>query len=185
MATRKFQIEQLSSLSIEQVKTLTADKLSSMEILKQISCDPMDPAWKARMDENKTSSKYITKYKLLISRLLYIGGEEVLIPGGYEKDYENIVKYGQLWSGQGSVLMKGEPCHCHSNASNLWEQNKDKTVICTGYALSKDGLWRQHSWLVWLKPRVNKIVETTVPRVAYYGFAMTTEMSGEFAGENY
>ena len=80
--------------------------------------------------------------------------------------------------------MLGEDCHCHSNSALLWEVNKDKTVICTGYALSADGMWRQHSWLIHRKPRSNRVVETTEPRILYYGFAMTPELCEEFVNEN-
>lgn len=85
---------------------------------------------------------------------------------------------------QGAERMRGEDCHCHSNSALLWEVNKDKTVICTGYALSADGMWRQHSWLIHRKPRSNRVVETTEPRILYYGFAMTPELCEEFVNEN-
>lgn len=62
---------------------------------------------------------------------------------------------------------------------------KDITRICTGYALSEDGMWRQHSWIIWHKARSNQIIETTVPRILYFGFVMTTEMCEEFADNNY
>lgn len=44
-------------------------------------------------------------------------------------------------------------------------------------------MWRQHSWLIHRKPRSNRIVETTRPRVLYYGFAMSLELSERFADE--
>ena len=89
------------------------------------------------------------------------------------------------WNPMNTKLMHGKPSKCHANSANLWEQNKDITRICTGYALSKDGMWRQHSWLVWHKARSNQIVETTVKRIAYYGFVMTYDMCQQFADENY
>jgi hypothetical protein len=39
--------------------------------------------------------------------------------------------------------------------------------VMTGYALSPDGMWRQHSW-VYDKQR-DVIIETTVKRVGYFG----------------
>jgi hypothetical protein len=81
-------------------------------------------------------------------------------------------------------MMKGRPSQCHFNSCRCWEANQDKAVLCTGYALSEDGMWRCHSWLVELRPRRNKIVETTVPRVAYFGFGMTTDESWDFYFDN-
>ena len=48
--------------------------------------------------------------------------------------------------------------------------------MMTGYALSADGIWRQHSWLVAFDNEdYPYIVETTEERISYYGFAMTYE----------
>src|SRR5258708_7764341 len=44
--------------------------------------------------------------------------------------------------------------------------------VVNGYALSKDGLWRQHSWLV--TPE-GGLVETTVRRAAYFGAVLAPE----------
>ena len=119
----------------------------------------------------------------LKERLLSFAGEAVCLPA-YEPDLENILSYGQFWLGYNAERMLGEDCHCHSNSALLWEVNKDKTVICTGYALSADGMWRQHSWLIHRKPRSNRVVETTRPRVLYYGFAMTPELCERFVSYN-
>ena len=120
----------------------------------------------------------------LRQKLLDFAGEAVCFPG-YEEDLDNILNYGQFWIGNNIKLMRGEPSQCHANSCNLWEQNKDITRICTGYALSEDGMWRQHSWIIWHKARSNQIIETTVPRILYFGFVMTTEMCEEFADNNY
>ena len=119
----------------------------------------------------------------LHDRLLSIGGHSVCFPG-IEEDMANILKYGQLWYGDHPVMKKGRPSRCHQNSCDLWFTNKNVTRIATGYALSADGMWRQHSWLIWLKPRVNRIIETTEPRVAYYGFVMNTRLCEEFDENN-
>ena len=119
----------------------------------------------------------------LKERLLSFAGEAVCLPA-YEPDLENILSYGQFWLGYNAERMLGEDCHCHSNSALLWEVNKDKTVICTGYALSADGMWRQHSWLIHRNPRSNRVVEITRPRVLYYGFAMTPELCERFVSYN-
>lgn len=73
--------------------------------------------------------------------------------------------------------MEGVPNQCHKNSCELWYANNDTfdIHICTGYALSQDGLWRQHSWLVAIIENQPKIIETTVDWVAYYGFIRTEE----------
>ena len=119
----------------------------------------------------------------LKQRLLDFAGDAVCLPA-YDPDLENILEYGQFWLGYNAERMPGEDCQCHSNSARLWEANKDRTVICTGYVLSADGMWRQHSWLIHRKPRSNRVVETTRPRILYYGFAMTPEMCEEFANNN-
>lgn len=115
--------------------------------------------------------------------LLSFGGSEVCMPA-YEEDLYNILARGQLWYGDRIHMMKGQPSQCHRNSSYCWEANQDKTVLCTGYALSEDGMWRQHSWLVELRPRKNRIVETTVPRVAYFGFGMDADEAWKFYFDN-
>lgn len=75
--------------------------------------------------------------------------------------------------------MKGEACQCHKNSAYLWKANKNYRAgifgIATGYALSADGMWRQHSWCVLRKPRSYQIVETTTPRELYFGVCMLYE----------
>lgn len=117
--------------------------------------------------------------------LLSFGGNEVCIPDGYEEDYENIMEYGQFWYGRGAEMMKGVPSQCHKNSCDLWEANEDFTKICTGYALSDDGIWRQHSWVIDFRGASNKIIETTERRVAYFGFIMDYEDCQDFVAENF
>jgi hypothetical protein len=69
---------------------------------------------------------------------------------------------------------------CHSNAALLWRLSLGEVGIVTGYALSGDGLWRQHSWGL----RGERVVETTRPRVRYFGFKLTGEEAEKFASEN-
>ncbi len=120
----------------------------------------------------------------LSEKILTFGGNAVCIPEP-EEDYENIMEYGQFWFGKGAKMMKGRPSQCHKNSCDLWEQNKRNTRICTGYALSSDGIWRQHSWLLLFKAYSNQIIETTVKRVAYFGFVMDEEMCENFVLSNY
>lgn len=160
---------------------------------------PMDDEWKDTISKHFWYHKngideYIAEHgniradmvkKLfkMRDRLLKFGGEEVCLPV-YDEDVVKIMERGQLWYGDRIHMMKGRPSQCHRNSSYCWEANQDKAVLCTGYALSEDGMWRQHSWLVELRPRRNKIVETTVPRIAYFGYGMTTEEAWDFYYDN-
>jgi hypothetical protein len=53
-------------------------------------------------------------------------------------------------------------------------------VIATGYALSDDGLWRQHSWDV-LR---DGILETTKARQKYFGILRQGKAADHFAKAN-
>jgi hypothetical protein len=118
--------------------------------------------------------------------LLSFGGDETCLPG-LEEDLQKILNRGQLWLGDKVILKKGRPSQCHSNTAELYEANVNNhnVAIATGYALSSDGIWRQHSWLMWKKPRSVTVVETTVKRVLYFGFVMTPAEAVEFCDNNY
>jgi hypothetical protein len=70
---------------------------------------------------------------------------------------------------------------CHENVAQLWvTKSSGLTAIGTGYALSEDGLWRQHSWGV----RRDGIVETTKVRVKYFGISVQGRDAEAFAAAN-
>ena len=150
---------------------------------QQLVTAPIDAEWQKFIDQQWWSKKnslenldlsefpHPEMIKTMIKLreiLLSFGGSEVCMPG-----YDDRIH-----------MMKGQPSQCHRNSSYCWEANQDKAVLCTGYGLSEDGMWRQHSWLVELRPRRNRIVETTVPRVAYFGYGMTTEEAWDFYYDN-
>jgi hypothetical protein len=63
----------------------------------------------------------------------------------------------------------GEDGACHRNVATLWA-NGDTTAMGTGYALSPDQLWRQHSWAL---AEDGAVLETTTsPRLAYVGIRL-------------
>ena len=124
-------------------------------------------------------STYTPETECLKDKLLNFAGIRVLIPQ-VEEDLDKLMSRGQFWLGEKALLQLGEPSQCHANSSYLWNANRDKLRICTGYALSRDGIWRQHSWCIWAKSGINKIVETTEKRLLYYGFVMTPEECEEF-----
>lgn len=118
-------------------------------------------------------------FRQLREILLSIGGHTTCFCDTIEEDMSNILRRGRFWEGR-SKMMKGRPHHCHENVCDLWHANREKDVsICTGYALSTDGVWRQHSWLhqsyETATQHRTRIIETTEKRVAYFGFMMTQE----------
>jgi hypothetical protein len=117
---------------------------------------------------------------LLKKKLLAIGGWAVCAPV-IEPDKEKILERGRKFPGR-SKMMRGEPCRCHSNSAACWEENRELCRICTGYALSKDGVWRQHSW-VYTSDGI--VVETTEKRVQYFGFIMNEDECEDFCLNNF
>lgn len=187
-------ISQYKSLPTEQIALLIKQKKGNIDIAAKVVPYNGDDEWIETLKNKwwsvhyeKSEDRPMGKLSELRDRLLSIGGCDVVLPI-VEDDIDNILKYGQLWDNISSRLMKGRPCQCHSNSAELWYNNRDSSVthgefaliLCTGYALSRDGLWRQHSWLVQAKPRSNVIIETTRGRVAYYGFGLTYAQANEF-----
>jgi hypothetical protein len=112
-------------------------------------------------------------------KLLEIGGWAACVPV-IEPDLEKLISRGRRFPGK-STTMKGEPSRCHSNSAYCWDENRGSCSICTGYALSMDGMWRQHSWLLTNQGRV---VETTEKRVQYFGYVLDEEECELFLFEN-
>lgn len=127
---------------------------------------------------------FLALHKILLS----IGGSETCFPP-VEEDLAKIICRGKFFPGR-SKMMKGRPNACHSNTAELWINNhetKDVRIV-TGYALSADNIWRQHSWLVQEydteTQHRRRLIETTSKRVAYFGFELTEEEAEAFYFEN-
>lgn len=188
---RKQMILGYPTLSKEDIRTLTAQKLEHIDPALLITPYNNDKEWEERIKSMwwakcNNDEPGMEKMYLLRDKLLAIGGCEVCMPVT-EDDYDDIMQYGQIWDNLRTIRMKGRPSQCHSNAAELWYNNRKSStekdfavIICTGYALSDDGLWRQHSWLIQAGPRSNVLVETTEPRVCYFGFGMTFDQAEDF-----
>lgn len=117
----------------------------------------------------------------LLDMLLTMAGKYAVLPV-VEEDLPSLLKKGRFYPGKGARTMPGAPSQCHRNVSRLWEANKKLVAIFTGYALSSDGIWRQHSWgYVRL---FDRIIETTERRTLYFGFRLTREEAKQFAEDN-
>ncbi|MCW4011057.1 MAG: hypothetical protein NWF05_10640 [Candidatus Bathyarchaeota archaeon] len=126
----------------------------------------------ARIKTEKTLEK-MPELKPLQDILLSLGGDWVALQP--EPDLEDLVTKGQLI--QGKVIFKPmAPCKCHSNCAQLWNKQPKTLRIATGWALSTDGIWRQHTWLL----KGKAIIETTKPRSTYYGIILGNKEANNF-----
>ena len=112
--------------------------------------------------------------------LLQYGGTELVVPASADPDVPALIERGVLMS-QTAVLRIMDEGVCHENVAELWLDKEFGLLgIGTGYALSKDGLWRQHSWGV----GQGQIIETTEARTAYFGVMLQGEAADSFAQVN-
>lgn len=115
----------------------------------------------------------------LESRLLEIGGTSVAIMP--EPHLEMLLERGSKF-GAKSLSDKLNRCQCHSNVSFLWKNNKPEDFkITTGYALSADGIWRQHTWGRYMGTIT---IETTEKRKKYFGVVLKDLEAAEFVEKN-
>ena len=115
----------------------------------------------------------------LIDTLLALGGDAVVCV--YEEDL------GVLLDGahglppadvQDYLVIEDamEPSQCHQNVATLFLSDAIN-AIATGWTLTDDGLWRQHSWGIVDVDGVPAIIETTMKRDIYWGVRLTRKIS--------
>ena len=130
------------------------------------------------------SGARLTPPQELGSRLLGHGGLCALLQPA-DPDVAKLLDRGEAFPATQARRVPGARSRCHGNAARLWWGNRDKVGLCTGYALSDDGIWRQHSWCLDLSdPRRAHVVETTTPRVRYYGYLLNEREAEEFYEDN-
>jgi hypothetical protein len=117
----------------------------------------------------------------LHTKLLEHGGNFAVLPV-VEDDLDKLMEKGAILTFP-VKLKKMAACACHRNAADLYRKNRRRYRIATGYGLSDDGLWRQHSWAIDTYEKC--IVETTTERLKYFGFVMDKAECEEFEFNNY
>ena len=164
------------------------------QMRRSLVCQKINPEWKERMKHEWWSTNSVMKpakaeaakmqrmFKLR-DKILAFGGEEVCMPI-WEEDYDAIMTRGEFFYGEHARLKLGAPSQCHRNSAYLWDANRGRCQIATGYALSEDGLWRQHSWVVQPLTVSWRIWETTVKRIAYFGVVFTDKECERFYFNN-
>lgn len=147
-----------------------------------IKTTPLPTEWKNRMsDQGFTIDVRYEDEKLekLKKEILSYGGEAVVLPRADEYA-DRLTNSGKFEMGADADLIEGLPIQCHANSAvNFLERGHH---IVTGYALSEDGVWRQHTWNK--DKESGRIIETTVPRLAYYGYQLDPGEEAKFADEN-
>lgn len=133
-----------------------------------------------RDDGYTADSPYSEPYaESLKQKLLSFGGEAVVLRS-FGSEAQDILSRGELCIENEPIMSLGLHSQCHSNSSmNFLEKGY---LIMTGYALSNDGAWREHSWN--RDPVSGRIVETTELRMAYFGFEMDEAEAAQFADVN-
>ena len=117
---------------------------------------------------------FLRRWCTLERKLLSAGGQEI-VWCGHERHLKELVTRGETFALPVRV-QRGKANHCHKNASNLWANNPAKTQVVTGYGLSKDGLWRPHSWAL----RNGCLIETTVKCIRYFGVILSEQEALNF-----
>jgi hypothetical protein len=104
----------------------------------------------------------------LSTLLLGFGGEFLVATHNPDDFVTTLLECGFLTDGP-ITMCKMAASSCHRNVATLWKQRQRGIVaIASGYALSDDGLWRQHSWGI-LR---DGILETTEQRSKYFGIVL-------------
>lgn len=122
---------------------------------------------------------YLEQWAQLKAKILAFGGQLVCPPLDPEPHVEELIERLVEYDANSAIFMEGAPNRCHSNAAQLWGYRK-ATHIGTGYALSEDGIWRQHSWAL----EDGRVIETTAMRDAYVGYALNDGESVQFVASN-
>jgi hypothetical protein len=147
---------------------------------KKIVTTPMTSDWKKHLDSKWWGTGYkgeiddtclpmIPLRDLLIS----FGGEEACFVYA-DSDTGLLLERGQLWYGDRIKKMRGEPSRCRESSIRFWYLNRkvdngNGIRFASGYALSEDGMWRQHSWCIQVDPKGNKVLEVSEKRKLYFG----------------
>ncbi|WP_430790583.1 hypothetical protein [Actinoplanes sp. G11-F43] len=122
---------------------------------------------------------YSRRWSRWCQHLLQYGGELVVPHRHPEHHLDDLLASAAIQPAP-SRFVPGDDNGCHANAAMLWTDGM-VAAIGTGYALSDDGLWRQHSWGV---DADGAPVETTAARISYVGITLTAVPALQFAVSN-
>ncbi len=108
---------------------------------------------------------YFDRWRTWCGLVLTRGGALVVPHRGPETDLDDLIA-GAIDFPIPAMPVPGADNQCHGNVAALWARG-EAPAIGTGYALSPDELWRQHSWAL---DADGTVLETTSSeRLAYVG----------------
>jgi YD repeat-containing protein len=84
---------------------------------------------------------------------------------------------GVVFSSLVMAVVVSPASDCHRNSARLWWDGS-AVAVGTGYALSDDELWREHSW-AW--DDAGRLLETTSSRIRYFSVRFDGEDGRWFA----
>jgi hypothetical protein len=118
--------------------------------------------------------------KRLKTLLLGLGGTYIVAPSKPDPDVPALIESGFVMGGF-ATLKRLAASACHQNVSAIWSARKHGIIgIGTGYALTEDGLWRQHTWGLLREG----LLETTEMRLKYFGILLQGNEADRFANSN-
>jgi hypothetical protein len=138
----------------------------------------LEPTRLAFLEKRLSDSlKAMPALRKLRDMLLAVDGL-ALVPPLRDPDLDAILVNGRVFDGASARVVPGEPSDCHRNVVLLWATRPEKRQVATGYALSPDGLWRCHSWVMEGK----QVLEATEKRLLYFGVALSIGQLEPFIG---
>ena len=134
--------------------------------------------WKQFLNKNTED-----KGDKLKSKLLSFGGENVKLGLDTDEELDRMLNDGVLFNVDVVNLKARGFGQCHRNVADKYKRfSFGGFKIVTGYALSGEGTWFQHSWGL---GSTGKIMETTSNKYdMYYGYVLNEEESDEFCFNN-
>lgn len=131
----------------------------------------------------------------LESLLLSEGGDRVI--DTFEEDLDALLERGEFHHPEDFdyQILKMNPSQCHQNSVSFYKNfindvdedglrnnSEEEIEIVTGWALSDNGMWVQHTWVMLLIDNI--LIETTEERDMYYGIYLRGEELIKFIDEN-
>jgi hypothetical protein len=135
--------------------------------------DPAEPTAKPWPHTERSEAAQQAAVEQLTTILLQYGGMRVAVWPDSDPTINLVIEQGKLFV-LPAVKKPGQRNRCHQNVARMYRDRQHGIkAIGTGYALTDDCIWREHSWGISAK----RILETTTMRLLYFG----VEMKGEAA----
>jgi hypothetical protein len=134
---------------------------------------------RAIRERGLTLSREVPRFEVLRKRLLRKGGLEVVLRP--EPHLDLLLSRGKFKSADNVTFVQGDPGNCHGNSARCWLSNTAQRSVVVGFAMSEGQLWRQHTWV----EEKGRVIETTEPRVLYFGARLSPFETASFVPSNY